>query len=81
MPLYSTADALIIVTKTIIGPIIVCIWYGPTKLLLYALLLLAYYFILRCVGYESLTAMDEFFLLDSKLNRANVITVIKMEKI
>jgi hypothetical protein len=33
------------------------------------------------LGLESLTAMDEFFLLDSPLNRCNVVTVIKLEKI
>ncbi len=40
-----------------------------------------YYRLLLIFGLEKLSALDEFFLLDNEKNRANIITVIKMDKI
>ena len=58
-------------------------WYraGLEGFVLYFIVLYLYYKVLNLLGLESLTAMDEFFLLDSPLNRCNVVTVIKLEKI
>lgn len=81
MSFYNLADAVTILTRTLFGPLLVGYLYRFTGLLVYVAILQSYYALLNCFGFESLTAMDEFFLLDSKQNRSNVLTVIKMDKI
>lgn len=34
-----------------------------------------------CFNYDALSALDEFFLIDNAKNRANIITVVKLDKI
>jgi hypothetical protein len=34
-----------------------------------------------CFNYNALSALDEFFLIDNAKNRANIITVVKLDKI
>jgi len=81
MPYYNLADAVIILSRTLGGPLLVGNIYGFTGLFIYAVIFYLYYAVLKCFGLESLSTMDEFFFLDSKLNRSNVVTVIKMDKI
>ncbi len=81
MPYYNLADAVTILTRTLFGPLLVGYLYRFTGLLMYATIFYLYYTLLKCFGFESLSTMDEFFFLDSKQNRSNVITVIKIDKV
>ena len=67
------------------GPLFQCylIYYTGWVygIIIYQVVWYVLYFILKKKkGFERLSALDEFFLLDSPKNRANVITVVKLEK-
>lgn len=64
-------------------PFIMCFTMGLwSGLFWYVLGMIVYYQMMRIAfKMERLSAMDEFFLLDQPKNRANIITVVKVDKI
>lgn len=81
-PLYSKFDFLKMFIKSVLIPVLLFYVYGFLGLILYFLLQLVYYKILSIFyKMEPLAALDEFFLLDNTKNRANIITVVKTDKV
>jgi hypothetical protein len=81
--LYTNSDFQIMLVRGILLPLICILWQGWLLGSLSVVALnLGYYQVLK-VWYkmERLAALDEFFLLDNDKNRANIITVVKTDKI
>jgi hypothetical protein len=79
---YTKFDFFIMFVRGCLLPIFMVTnlgWlYG---LVLYYASFQLYYRALKYVfKFESLSALDEFFLLDNEKNRANIITVVKLDK-
>jgi len=80
---YNSADFLLMALKGIVFPstlIYMVGWiYG---ILFYNFVFQSYYLFMKNVRkMDKLSALDEFFLLDNPKNRANVITVVKLDRI
>jgi hypothetical protein len=81
-PLYSKVDFLKMFILSVMIPVLFLYMNGFLGIILYFSLKLVYYKILSLVfKMEPLAALDEFFLLDNTKNRANIITVVKTDKV
>lgn len=81
-PYYTRQDFQLMLVKGVLLPIAL-IWSQGWlwALCIYFLGFKVYYRVLSLVfKMEALSPLDEFFLLDSPKNRANVVSVIKLEK-
>ena len=81
--LYSNLDLGVIFFYYLGLPVVVVLFNGLTSGS--ALLLIAFYMAKRSLAsilnLVPLTTQDEMFLLDSKKNRANILTVMKITKV
>ena len=81
-PLYQKLDFIIMLAKIIVPASYLIYYFGW----FYGLILnygcwSAYYWVLRKIfNKDRLFSLDEFFLLDNQKNRANIMTVIKTDK-
>jgi hypothetical protein len=81
-PYYTSADFRLQLLKSTGLPLVLLIKYSLLQtIVICSVFWLVYYWVLGLLGYDRLSALDEFFLLDNDKNRANIITVIKMQKI
>jgi hypothetical protein len=82
MAIYSSTDLVKISLRSYVLPAFALYRFGIFGIVLYIIVLMAYYRILKhAFGLETLAMLDEFFLLDSPKNRSNIITVVRLEKI
>ena len=83
MALYTRTDFAIQALRQVLLPACLVLHSGWLYgLALYYLLMHAYYLALRVLWkLEPLAALDEFFLLDNEKNRANIVVVIKSNKV
>jgi hypothetical protein len=82
--LYSQADLALIFLRQLVLPALLLYYFGITYGLVSIIglkvakkILLAMFF----PHLEPLTTMDEFFLLDWDQNRANILTLMKLERV
>jgi hypothetical protein len=80
---YERHDFIMQTVKILIVPIPFICWFGwLCGIVANFVAFWVYYQLLFFVlGYDRLSALDEFFLLDNAKNRANVISVIKMDRV
>ena len=81
-PYYTGADFGLMFFKGLLLPVIM-VWYSGwiNGLALYFAGFVVYYQALKVAfKMERLSALDEFFLLDNPKNRANILTVVKLDK-
>ena len=78
---YTPVELIGLLLQRIAVPVYIFVYSGCLGLAAYAAVYFGFYSIIRySLGYEALTASDEFFLLDNPKNRPNIITVMTMEK-
>lgn len=80
---YEKADFIIQAVKILVVPLPFIYTFGWLYgLVANYLAFMVYYKVLSVTkGFEKLSALDEFFLLDNAKNRANVVSVTKMDKV
>ena len=82
--LYTGCDLLLIFLQNFVVPVACMlglgIWKGPIAIITLAILK---WLLLKicCPQLETLTTIDEFFLLDWDKNRSNILTLMKLDKI
>jgi hypothetical protein len=82
MTIYSNTDLVVITVRSFLLPGLILLKFGLIGFIAYMAVVLAYYKVLKYMfGMECLAMLDEFFLLDSKKNRSNIITVVRLDKI
>ena len=82
MAVYYLVDFIFILLRSYIAPIFALYRHGILGLIIYYFVMAVYYEILKlCFDFENLSVLDEFFLMDYKENRSNIITVVKLDKI
>jgi len=81
--LYTRTDFAIMLAKTFLLPLLMILWKGYFLGVLYTIgLYYSYYLMMKKMfKMERLAALDEFFMLDNDKNRANIITVVKTDKL
>ena len=79
---YSQTDFIIMFVRGVLLPILMVYSLGWVwGLALYFGAFQVYSKLMKYgYGYDALSALDEFFLLDNPKNRANIITVVKLDK-
>ena len=79
---YSTQDFAIMFIRGMLLPSVVVYYAGfMYGVVGYFAFFQLYYAVMRHVyKHDALSALDEFFLLDNPKNRANIITVVKVDK-
>lgn len=81
--LYTKSDFGIMVARGILLPLFLFFWQGWLLGSLYFVALNLGFYKIMSSGFkmDRLAALDEFFLLDNDKNRANIITVVKTDKL
>lgn len=79
---YTSTDFGIMFLRGCVLPAVMAYLLGWLYgLVIYFIAFKIYYKLMYyCLGYDALSALDEFFLLDNPMNRANIITVVKTDK-
>ena len=81
-PLYTTSDFAIMAVRSVLVPVIAMASHGFLGLFAYTIAYLVYYWVLKLAfGMDRLAALDEFFLLDNDKNIANIVTVVKTDRV
>ena len=80
---YESSDFIIQAVKILVVPIPFILKFGWLFGIIanYLAFLLYYNLLFLVKGYDWLSALDEFFLLDNAKNRANVVSVTKMDRV
>lgn len=80
--LYSYNDFYLMFVRGVALPLLAFMYGGWTGLATFYVLQVVYYQVLKVVfKMDRLAALDEFFLLDNEKNRANILTVVKTDKV
>ena len=78
---YSTVDLFVLTFQQIFLPILTLLIFGWKALVIYFVIQkLIYTSLFYIFNLEAIAPLDEFFLLDSKVNRPNIVTVMKLKR-